>query len=112
MRRAPKSPTATQSVVAKIAFFHRVGAWADAVECGDFARAQMELRLLKVLGPKVAVDECFGEVVRRRGLANSTQDLVSCFHDYLSALTESLPNRGEKALITEQPNGESKHKQN
>ena len=82
----PTSETEFASV--KLAFFHRITAWAEALERRDVAAARLELRHLDVLSVRVLQDELFVRAARDRDLR--PEDLVGCLAAYLSAITDSM----------------------
>ena len=87
--RKTKHTTDSEFVRIKLAFFHRIGAWADALENGDLDSGRRELRHLEVLSERVAQDDLFVKAATKG--KTSPEDLVGCIKAYLTAITEAMP---------------------
>ena len=82
----PTSETEFASV--KLAFFHRISAWADALEDRDTAMARQELRHIDVLAERLLQDDLFLKAAATRRIDPS--ELVGCLTTYLAAITDSI----------------------
>lgn len=92
----PTSETEFASV--KLAFFHRISAWADALEDRDTAMARQELRHIEVLAERLLQDDLFLKAASARRLNPS--ELVGCLTTYLAAITDSMPYADDRARAT------------
>jgi hypothetical protein len=82
----PTSETEFASV--KLAFFHRIAAWANALESRDSTTARQELRHIEILSERLLQDELFLASAASKQL--KPDDLVHCITAYLSTITDSM----------------------
>ena len=99
----PTSETEFASV--KLAFFHRISAWADALEDRDTATARQELRHIDVLAERLLQDDLFLKAAATRRIDPS--ELVGCLTTYLAAITDSIGYAETPAPSDAEMNGES-----
>lgn len=83
----PTSETEFASV--KLAFFHRITAWANALENREPMMAREELRHIEILSERLLEDDLFLKSAASKELKPS--DLVGCLTAYLCAITDSMP---------------------